>query len=89
MNKQIVVKPLEICKWRFCSPVKQCLEQPTVQGLTKGQTLGKVTVCQHDFAQLLLTSHLTFSIKEHVQVNYHAQCTNVLPLVQNLNETLG
>ena len=43
--------------------------------------------CEHGFAQLLLTSHLTFSTKEHIQVTILPRCTNLLPTFQNLNET--
>ena len=42
------------------------------RGFIKGQEPGKLSVCKHDFAQLLLTSCLTFSINEHIRVNYPA-----------------
>ena len=38
------------------------------RGLIKGRAWGKLAVCEHDFAQLLLTSCLTFSTKKKLYI---------------------
>ena len=43
------------------------------RGFIKGQPPRELNICERDFAQLLLTTCLTFSIKDHIQVNYPLQ----------------
>lgn len=42
-------------------------------GFIKGRAQDKMTICEHDFAHLLLISCLSFPIKEHIQVTYPGQ----------------
>ena len=58
-------------KLRWIAAEYQSINQ-IIRGFIKDQAMGTLTVFEHNFAQLL-TSHLTFSITGHIQVNYIPQ----------------
>lgn len=61
----------------------------TFRGFIKGQLLGKLTACEHNFTQLLLTSQPMFLTKEHIS-NLTILSPGAItssPIVQILNET--